>query len=81
MPHARPRTLAPARCAGVLLAAAGGIAGDAIPDPRTVQAFPASGEFDRRSFGRRDPVADSSRPARYLSISSFTGAPAAVAVR
>jgi hypothetical protein len=64
-----------------LRGAAGAIAGDAIPEARVVLAFPTSGEFDRVFFVRLDPVADPRRPALYLSTSTFTVAPAAVASR
>jgi len=64
-----------------LRGAPGGIAGDAIPDARTVLAFPTSGEFDRVFFVRLDPVADPRRPSLYLSTSTVTVAPAAVASR
>jgi hypothetical protein len=64
-----------------LRGAAGAIAGDAIPEARTVLAFPTSGEFDRVFFVRLDPVADPRRPALYLSTSTFSVAPAADASR
>ncbi|MFZ4758067.1 MAG: hypothetical protein ACOYLX_07860 [Burkholderiaceae bacterium] len=60
---------------------AGAIAGDAIPDPRTLVAFPTSGEFDRVFFVRLDPVTDPRRPALYLSTSTMTVAPATLGSR
>jgi hypothetical protein len=64
-----------------LRGAAGSIVGDAIPDVRTVAAFPTSGEFDRVFFVRLDPLADPRRPALYLSTSTLTVAPATIASR
>jgi hypothetical protein len=64
-----------------LRGAAGSIVGDAIPDVRTVAAFPTSGEFDRVFFVRLDPLADPRRPALYLSTSTMTVAPAPVGSR
>jgi hypothetical protein len=64
-----------------LRGAPGAIAGDAIPDARTLVAFPTSGEFDRVFFVRLDPVADPRRPALYLSTSTMTVAPAPVGSR
>lgn len=60
---------------------AGAIDGDAIPDVRTVLAFPTSGEFDRVFFVRLDPADDPRRPAMYLSTSTLTVAPAPAASR